>query len=640
MPWKEVRDMVGDYDGSSRDVETWEKQIRQLVWTYRLSEQTAKTMVCQKLKSRALRWYHSRPDCVELTYDQLLCELRNMFGQRASILSLRREFERRIWMVEETFSDYVHDKLVLGNRVPISDNEIIDYIVDGIPDENLRSLARVQRFQTTGALLRAFSDMALPADYRRRRNVPHRREAAPSAEPTAKRDGVREREAPKAARDLTKIRCYNCAESGHYAVDCTRPRRERGACFRCGNPGHRVEQCPSSQNVNYMVPSSAEDDEFHPTLTLSVDGDSGRPKIKLRALIDSGSPISFVKSSLIPRECIVETCDSGRFAGINDSRLRILGLVKVTLILSHTPCIVELKVVPDGTMRDPLVLGRDYMKLAKITFAVNDEIREVMNIEAVSEPEGPVSQMQVNQALTKKIQERARELFKRKYLEPIRPDVPQTENTMRLVLTDAKPFNCSPRRLAFTEKERLREILDDLLSKGAIRESTSEYASPIVLTKKKSGDYRMCIDFRTLNKVTSRDNFPLPLIEDQLDLLEGKKYFTSLDLKDGFFHIKMHQDSVKYTSFVTPLGQYECLKMPFGLKGGPLKFQRYVTEIYRKLIEAGDVSVYMDDFLIATKTIEHHFEVLEQVFTLCVLNRLELRLDKCRFLETELEYLG
>lgn len=147
----------------------------------------------------------------------------------------------------------------------------------------------------------------------------------------------------------------------------------------------------------------------------------------------------------------------------------------------------------------------------------------------------------------------------------------------------------------------------------------------------------MCIDFRTLNAVTTRDNFPLPLIEDQLDLLEGKKYFTILDLKDGFFHIKMHKDSVKYTSFVIPLGQYEFERMPFGLKGAPLKFQRFVTQVFKKQINAGEVLVYLmcncvDDFLIATETMEHHLQVLGEVFKLLVVNLLELHLDKCQFL--------
>lgn len=150
----------------------------------------------------------------------------------------------------------------------------------------------------------------------------------------------------------------------------------------------------------------------------------------------------------------------------------------------------------------------------------------------------------------------------------------------------------------------------------------------------------MCVDFRTLNKITTRDHFPPPLIEDQLDLLGGKKYFTILDLKDGFFHVKMHEESVKYTSFVTPFGQYEYVRMPFGLKGAPLKFQRYVTQIFKDQINAGDISVYLDDFLIAMETIEHHFRVLRRVFELLIANRLELRLDKCRFLQTKLDYLG
>lgn len=110
-------------------------------------------------------------------------------------------------------------------------------------------------------------------------------------------------------------------------------------------------------------------------------------------------------------------------------------------------------------------------------------------------------------------------------------------------------------------KNQVTTYLNDSVAKGIIRENTSEYASPVVLMKKKNGEIRMCIDFRALNKVAIRDNFPLPLIEDQLDLLEGKKYFTTLDFKNGFFHVKMHEDSVKYTSFVIPLGQYKYMRI-------------------------------------------------------------------------------
>jgi len=150
----------------------------------------------------------------------------------------------------------------------------------------------------------------------------------------------------------------------------------------------------------------------------------------------------------------------------------------------------------------------------------------------------------------------------------------------------------------------------------------------------------MCVDYRALNKVLVRDNYPLPLIDDQLDALRGKRFYSSLDLKDGFYHVVMASESVRYTSFVTPLGQFEFLRMPFGLKIGPQLFQRFINEALSELIKRGDVVVYMDDILVATETLESHINVLKEVFTILVSNKLELKLGKCAFLYTEVEYLG
>lgn len=186
----------------------------------------------------------------------------------------------------------------------------------------------------------------------------------------------------------------------------------------------------------------------------------------------------------------------------------------------------------------------------------------------------------------------------------------------------------------------MQKILDDLLARGIIRESDSPYASPIVLTKKKNKEIRLCVDYRFINKITLRENYPLPLIEDLLDRLRGKRYFTSLDLKDGFHHVNMARDSVKYTAFITPLGHYEYLKMPFGLKTAPDTFQKFINKIFTELIKSGDVVTYLDDVLIATDNIERHLEVLKKCFSLMVQNKLEHHLDKCKFLEKETEYLG
>lgn len=162
---------------------------------------------------------------------------------------------------------------------------------------------------------------------------------------------------------------------------------------------------------------------------------------------------------------------------------------------------------------------------------------------------------------------------------------------MKLILENSKPFNCPPRRLSYSEKQELQKILDDYLQKGIIRSSEPEYASPIVLVKKKTGDLRMCVDFRKLNKVTAKHNYPIPLIDDLLESLANKKIFTKLDLKNGFHHVFMNEDPVKYTAFITPLGQYEFLHMPFGLKNAPSVFQMFINSVFKYLITSGDVKI-------------------------------------------------
>lgn len=171
---------------------------------------------------------------------------------------------------------------------------------------------------------------------------------------------------------------------------------------------------------------------------------------------------------------------------------------------------------------------------------------------------------------------------------------------MKLTLRQHEPFYVRPRRLSFLEKIAVNEIVADLLDKSIIRNSDSPYCSAIVLTKKKTG-YRMCVDYRTLNKYLVRAQFPLPLIDDQLDNLRGKSYFTKLDLRNAFYHITLEQDSIKYTSSITPSGQYEFCRMPFGLSTSPATFTRYISRIFKDLIDSRKIQIYLDDLMIATE---------------------------------------
>ena len=139
-----------------------------------------------------------------------------------------------------------------------------------------------------------------------------------------------------------------------------------------------------------------------------------------------------------------------------------------------------------------------------------------------------------------------------------------------------------------------------------MRRSNSLYASPIVLGRKKDGIIRLYADYGELNKITVKYNFPTPLIEYHLDKLKNKRYYTSLDLTDGYYHVKMSESSIKYASFVTPLGQYEFLRMPFGLTNVPRVFQRFIYSILKPLIRQRNVLLYLDYILIATETMDEH----------------------------------
>ena len=335
------------------------------------------------------------------------------------------------------------------------------------------------------------------------------------------------------------------------------------------------------------------------------------------------------------------------YKGIKDTGLQFFGSVRANMKMND--CIsndMSTFVLSDSTIKSSVVLGRDVINSFELELMSRDSsdsvraINEILSINVEIELAKITESLDINPEIEFNTQSFVRELFSDQYLIPERPEVPHVKMKLSLTLTDDRAFNFNPRRLSFEEKVQLEKILERLLLSEIIRPSESPYASPIVLTKKKNGKMRLCIDYWVLNKITVRDNYPLPYIEDQIDKLRNKRFCTLFDLKDGFHYISMADDSVKYTAFVTPPGQFKYLKIPFGLKTAPPKFQRFVNTVLSSLTRSGGVLAYLDDFLIATETFERHLFVLEQVFKLLVENKLELRLDKCHFFQTEIEYLG
>lgn len=145
---------------------------------------------------------------------------------------------------------------------------------------------------------------------------------------------------------------------------------------------------------------------------------------------------------------------------------------------------------------------------------------------------------------------------------------------LKITLKDDEPVHQSPRRLAPREQVAVAEQVDEWLNEGIIRPSASSYASPIVVVKKKDGSNKLCVDFRKLNDKIVKDRYPLPVIEDVLEKFYDARVFTTLDLKNGFFHVDIEVESVKYTSFVTPSGQYEFLNLHGRFNNSSEKYRR------------------------------------------------------------------
>ena len=147
----------------------------------------------------------------------------------------------------------------------------------------------------------------------------------------------------------------------------------------------------------------------------------------------------------------------------------------------------------------------------------------------------------------------------------------------------------------------MNEQIKEWLQEGIVRPSNLDDINPVVIVKKKDGTSRLCVDYRNLNKKIIKDHYPIPLIEDVLEWVKDHEVFTTLDLKNGFFHVDIHEESVRYTSFVVPDGQYEFTKVPFGLSNSPSVFTRYVNSIFHELKREGMLQTCMDDIIITAK---------------------------------------
>jgi hypothetical protein len=189
------------------------------------------------------------------------------------------------------------------------------------------------------------------------------------------------------------------------------------------------------------------------------------------------------------------------------------------------------------------------------------------------------------------------------------------------------------------ELKELQMQLEELLKKGYICPSVSPWGAPVLFVKKKDGMLRLCIDFRKLNKVTVKNKYPLPRIDDLFDQLRGAQIFSKIDLRYGYHQVRIKEEDINKTTFRMRYGHYEFTVVPFGLSNAPVVFMCLMNGVFINYLDKF-VIVFLDDILIYSKFEEEHEKHLRMVLQVLREHQLYAKLSKCSFYQGQIHYLG
>ena len=220
-----------------------------------------------------------------------------------------------------------------------------------------------------------------------------------------------------------------------------------------------------------------------------------------------------------------------------------------------------------------------------------------------------------------------------------KPKIANTPIHHTIPTGDHQPVNAKPYRVNQEKQNIIEKEVNKMEENGLIKPSQSPWSSPVLLVKKRDGQYRFCVDYRNLNQITTKDSYPLPNIEDTVEQLGGSSYFSKLDLKNGYFQVRIAESDKPKTAFNTGRGLWEFNVLPQGLKNSPPSFQRILNNLLGNN-RWSYCLIYLDDVVIYSKTFDKHCTHINEVLSTLNQANFQLNPSKCSFARNEIEYLG
>nr|AAN04995.1 retrotransposon protein, putative, Ty3-gypsy sub-class [Oryza sativa Japonica Group] len=430
-------------------------------------------------------------------------------------------------------------------------------------------------------------------------------------------------------------------------------------CFNCNKPGHTVGKCPKPRRagpkfvqarVNH---ASAEEAQSAPEVILGTFPVNSTPAV---ILFDSGATHSFI---------------SKRFAGAHG-----LSLVKLKIPMRvHTPgggmttthycpsVTVEIQglIFPANLIllesKDlDVILGMDWLArhrgvidCASRTIKLTNAKGEVVTSQSLVPRKPGISLNQAageeQEVAVEKITKKLEDIpIVREYPEVFPDDLttmpPKRDIEFRIDLVPGTaPIHKRPYRMGANELAEVKKQVDEQLQKGYIRPSTSPWGAPVIFVEKKDKTKRMCIDYRALNEVTIKNKYPLPRIDDLFDQLKGATVFSKIDLRSGYHQLRIREEDIPKTAFITRYGLFECTVMSFGLTNAPAFFMNLMNKVFMEFLDKF-VVVFIDDILIYSKSEEEHEQHLRLVLEKLKEHQLYAKFSKCDFWLKEVQFLG